>query len=292
MPPSSVLGGRIVEIDSDDEDEKDEGQPGVLCDIIGCTTPGTQKPIKLSDVRVKCNVCSDYDLCLSCYQSGKSNKEHKVDHKVCIIKRTRVISPEDLNQASEEVNPQISNQANPARRAWDSSEIRDPNTEASKTVKYLRLFANNSHARFLLDLKPGHYIAEIKLKFEYYPQCGKQALDVIRDRGAGFMRVSLGAAANQRDFRRGQYAEDTIHPSLTQAVTLPDRLIRGAVSKTFPIPKGDMIYRVTFNSLVHMVADDVNSYMDVGLVLQWSAVPEFSATDPDAVVQVYVDEVR
>jgi hypothetical protein len=280
----------VVEVHSDDEDEHHD-ETGAFCDIVGCTTPGTQRPIKLSEVRVKCNVCRDYDLCLACYQAGKTNRGHAVDHKVCIIRNTRVVAPEDLT-SSEAVNPQITNRANPARLAWVSSEIRDPDTDAPRTVKHLRLFADNSHARFLFDLKPGHYIVEVKLKFEYFPSCGTQALGVIRDNGAGNMRVSLGTAANQRDFRRGQYSEDAVDPSLTPLVTLPGRLLQGVVSRTFAIPKGDITYCVTFNKLMHVAGDDVGALKDIGLVIQWASVPQFSPTDPDAVVQVYVDEIR
>ena len=285
-PSHSVLGGRVVEIDDDDD------RLGAYCDIIGCAAPNTQRPIKLSEVRVKCNVCDDYDLCLSCYQSEKANKGHRPEHSVCIIKRTRLISPEDLNQPSEVVNPQVSNPQNPARLSWVCSEIQDSETGESKTVKHLRLFGNNSHARFLLDLKPGHYIVELKLKFEFYDKCGQQALDVIRQGGAGSMRASMGMAVSQRDFRRGQYAEDSILSTIQQAGPLPSRLLGNAVSKTFPVPKGDVLYQVNFNQLMHVTAADADIYVDVGLVLQWSQVPQFSPTDPDAVVQVYVDEIR
>jgi hypothetical protein len=211
---------------------------------------------------------------------------------MCIINKTKVISPEDLNQPSEVVNPQVSNSANPARLSWMCSEIPDPETGNPKTVKHLRLFSNSSHARFLFDLKPGHYIVELKLKFEFYAGIAQQTLDVIRDHGVGVMRASIGMAANQRDFRRGQYAEDNISSTILQTASLPGRLLRSPVSKKFLMPKGDIMYCVNFDNKLMHVTGDSDVYVDVGLVLQWSSVLQFSPTDPDPVVQVYVDEIR
>lgn len=57
--------------------------PRVWCD--GCSAPGDNKEVNLVGNRYKCLLCNDFDLCESCYESGKPTRFHFPEHPMAKI---------------------------------------------------------------------------------------------------------------------------------------------------------------------------------------------------------------
>lgn len=238
---------------------------------------------------MQCKVCYDYDLCIKCFESERTSKDHKTSHSVTIIQGTRIRDPENLT-LTEDVNPQA-DPSNPKRLQWTNCECTKDSKGEVRRIRILRLFAKNSHARFLTDVKPGRYEVSLFLNFQFSQHISKPTLTLIEEQGMGVMRASIGMVRSQREFRRAKYPEDAVDVGPLSGDCLPCQLLRNYSSKAFNTPLGDIFYHVSFDSLVHITGapDDC---VDVGLVLQWSGAKQFPGDDLDAVLRVGVESVR
>jgi hypothetical protein len=95
-----VLFGRPIELGDDfnlnnlKRNFQNEIHANINCDVCNCN------PIK--GLRFKCDLCSNFDVCLSCYEARKLNPKahHKLDHTMIVIGRevSLSIDPNEIRE--------------------------------------------------------------------------------------------------------------------------------------------------------------------------------------------------
>ncbi|KAK0752375.1 hypothetical protein B0T18DRAFT_89581 [Schizothecium vesticola] len=268
----------------------DPGDMVAVCDGCG-------RDIGSAAHRVQCTVCYDYDLCASCFQSGKVSKNHSSDHKVSHVLNTLLLMPDDLVPAREAVNPPIN--VAKGRKNWSLVQLM-PNTPANPsnltiTQRRLHLFDNDSHARFRAYARPGHYGISIDVDVHFDPDLDKNAAArqhlLRRVGGAGKLRVTLGVVTNNQQFAGTRFPEDSFSDATVTPGCLPNRLFRqGFRGSVVSMNVGATDYNLRPDSLLHVEGSE-DSVVGIGLIVQWSDVPSYQqSTDP--VVSIDVLQVR
>jgi len=187
---------------------------------------------------------------------------------------------------TEDVNPER-DPTNAERVLWVEEEQPAMEEMQIKSLRFLRLFGKPSHARFMTDIQPGHYQVVMYGYFRFNRDISPGSLERIEEEGMGTMRVSIGTIRNQREFRKSKFPEtaETSGPLFGDA--LPCQLLDNMATKSFPIPTGDIVYQLNWDHLVK-VDGNRDDLVDIGLVIQWSGVKEFSNNSPDPVVEFSV----
>jgi hypothetical protein len=268
-----------VQLDPDDESHTRES---ANCDAC-------LRGIKCSEPRVQCTVCYDYDLCITCFHSGKETKNHKRTHKLSHILNTALIQTDDLIPVKETVNPEHTN----GRKNWSIEELKpDPAVDQTKCFRYLHLFDDNSHARFLTSARPGHYAISVVLLIKIAANLDAAGRKQLSESGAGSLRVSLGTVKIKKDFFSADLGKEDVFDSnsLTKDC-LPHRLLNHYWWDVIKVDIDAPYLHVQSDALLGIEGDESGSLTDLGLVLQWSGCPAF-ASGQEPVVSIAVEHIR
>ncbi|KAH8909121.1 hypothetical protein BR93DRAFT_936666 [Coniochaeta sp. PMI_546] len=265
------------------EDDESSNRESATCD-------GCMHGIKCSEPRVQCTVCYDYDLCIKCFQAGKETKTHKNTHKLSHILNTALIQTDDLIPVKDIVNPEFS--ADKTRTNWSISDIKDENTGEMKSYRFIHMYDNDSHARFLTSARPGHYAVSVVLLVKVAADINAAGLKQLQEAGAGSLRVSLGTVKVKKDFFGAALAnEDTFNSTALTKESLPHRLLNHYWWDVVQIVVDAPYLHVQSDALLNIEGDESGSLTDLGLLLQWSGCHAFASSN-DPVVSISVEHIR
>lgn len=241
---------------------------------------------------MQCTVCYDYDLCIPCFQAGKETKNHKRTHKLSHILNTVLIQTDELIPVKETVNPELS--ADKTQRNWSVTETpADPaNSEITKTIRFHHLYSDNSHARFLTSVRPGHYAISVIILMKVADIIDEAGKKQLSQSGAGYLRVSIGTVKVKKDFFSANLGkEDEFKSIVLSKDCLPHKLLNHYWWEVITIDVNQPHLHVQSDALLNVEGDESGALIDLGVVLQWSGCHSFS-NSKEPVVSVGIEHVR
>lgn len=248
--------------------------------------------INCSEPRVQCTVCYDYDLCIPCFQAGKETKNHKRTHKLSHILNTALIQTDDLIPVKETVNPEFT--VDKTQRNWSVTEIpTDPaNPQITKTIRFHHLYSNDSHARFLTSVRPGHYAISVIILMKVADIIDEAGKKQLSESGAGSLRVSIGTVKVKKDFFSADLGrEDEFKSTALTKDCLPHKLLNHYWWDVITIDVNQPHLHVQSDALLNVEGDESGALTDLGLIVQWSGCHSFS-NSKEPVISVGVEHVR
>jgi hypothetical protein len=264
----------------------DDASPGVSATCDGCLNS-----IFCSQPRVQCTECYDYDLCISCFQSSRTSKKHKISHKISHVVSTQRLCQEELIPPRDGVNPQYN--PDKTKTYWDIVTLAtNPTMNGGETrhCRMIHLHGNDSHARFLTSARPGHFAIVVCLELHISSFLSKADRETLQETGAGWLRVSLGTLHNKKDFYTGRYREDKFDSLVMTNDSLPVKLLKDSWYEVVRIPVDQQIIQIVSDAVIS-VEGPQGSLADLGLILQWSGVSAFESRN-EAVVVMNIDNIR
>ncbi|KAJ4352499.1 uncharacterized protein N0V89_007847 [Didymosphaeria variabile] len=238
--------------------------------------------IYCSQNRFQCTECYDYDLCLSCFRSGRESKSHKSSHAIRHILKTEVLKPDDFIPPHDDVNPE---QSADQLKTFITLEP-DVNRPESE-MRWHFLHGADSHLRYLTaTVEPGHYAAHLTILTRLSGLLNQAGLDDLKEEGLGYLRVGLGTLRNKKQFFRTRYQEESFASLVLEEGQMIDKMLDRYWWTVVKLP-GD-------GEPVVLHADCVFSLEtpeDLGLIVQWSGIRAF-ASGNEATVSINVADIR
>ncbi|RDW58745.1 hypothetical protein BP6252_13221 [Coleophoma cylindrospora] len=263
-----------------DEESQEEA---ALCD-------GCMNSIRCSQPRVKCTECYDYDLCIPCFQLGRTSKQHKSNHKVSHILSSQLIKPQDLIPPRDVVNPEWNPEQ--TKRNWSvrtTTSTTDGNEEL-QDWRMIHLHGNDSHARFLTSAKPGHFGLSLYFQIEISDLLSTEDRKALETEGVGWLRVSFGTLHNKKDFVADRLREETFDSMALTEDSMIQKLLKESWYDVVQIPVNQSIIEIQ-SDVVLSVEGHQGCNTDLGLIVQWSGVRAFQAEN-DALVKLSVIYIK